>query len=90
MRVYIRRGYTPRVTATTRLFRSNTTQAVRLPKDVAFPDGVTEVEIRVVGEARMIVPKGRGIAHWLEHGRRFPDFPDREQPEMQDRAFPWD
>lgn len=77
-----------RATKTT-LFKSNTTQAVRLPKDVAFPDGVTEVEIRVVGEARLILPKGRGMAHWLEHGKRLADFPDRDQPPMQEREF-WD
>lgn len=72
---------------TTKLFKSNTTQAVRLPKGVAFPDGVTEVEIRVVGEARLLVPTGRGMAHWLAHGKRFPDFPDREQPAMQERSW---
>jgi antitoxin VapB len=71
----------------TKLFLNNTTQAVRLPKDVAFPDGVTEVEIRIVGEARLIVPKGRGLAHWLEHRTPFPDFPDRDQPPMQERAW---
>jgi len=72
---------------TTRLFKSNTTQAVRLPKAVAFPEGVTEVEIRVVGDNRLIVPKGLGMADWLEHGKRFSDFPDREQPPMQERAW---
>lgn len=72
---------------TTKLFKSNTTQAVRLPKDVAFPDGVTEVEIRVVGEGRLIVPKGRGLAHWLEHGTRIPDLPDRDQPALQERSW---
>jgi len=77
------------MSTTTKLFKSNTTQAVRLPKDVAFPDGVTEVEIRVVGEGRLILPRGRGLAHWLEHGKRIPDFPDRDQPPMQEREF-WD
>ena len=47
------------VTATTRLFQTNRTQAVRLPKAVAFPESVQEVEVLVVGEARLIVPKGR-------------------------------
>ncbi|MFL6025173.1 MAG: type II toxin-antitoxin system VapB family antitoxin [Marmoricola sp.] len=75
------------MSTTTRLFKSNTTQAVRLPKDVAFPEGVTEVEIRVVGDARLILPKGRGMAHWLKYGRRFPDFPEREQPPMQERSW---
>ena len=77
------------VSANTKLFKSNTTQAVRLPKDVAFPEGVTEVEIRVVGEGRLIVPRGRLMAHWLQHGKRFPDFPDRDQPPMQEREW-WD
>lgn len=71
----------------TKLFKSNTTQAVRLPKDVAFAPEVTEVEIRVVGETRVIVPRGRGMAHWLQHGKRVPEFPDREQPVMQDRSW---
>lgn len=68
---------------------NNKTQAVRLPKDVAFPDDVTEVEIQVIGEARLITPKGRSVEHWLEHGRRAsPDFMlDREQPPAQERDF---
>ncbi|MFT4287484.1 type II toxin-antitoxin system VapB family antitoxin [Nocardioides sp.] len=41
---------------TTKLFLSNTTQAVRLPKAVAFPDDVTEVEITVEGDSRIIRP----------------------------------
>ncbi len=66
---------------------SNKTQAVRLPKDVAFPDGVDEVEILVVGDSRVITPKGRRLAHWLKHGRFVPDFPDRDQPPEQERSF---
>lgn len=41
---------------TTKLFKSNTTQAVRLPKAVAFPEGVIEVEIVVDGDARILRP----------------------------------
>ena len=43
---------------TTTLFKSNQTQAVRLPKAVAFPDDVQEVEIVVVGNSRVISPVG--------------------------------
>jgi antitoxin VapB len=43
---------------TTVLFKSNQTQAVRLPKDVAFPEGVHEVEIIKVGNSRIISPVG--------------------------------
>lgn len=38
------------------LFRSNRSQAVRLPKDVAFPAGVREVRILREGLRRVIVP----------------------------------
>jgi antitoxin VapB len=41
---------------TTVIFKSNQTQAVRLPKDVAFPEGVHEVEITKVGNSRVISP----------------------------------
>ena len=34
----------------TTVFRSNRTQAVRLAKDVALPESVTDVEIRAIGE----------------------------------------
>lgn len=40
----------------TTLFRSNKTQALRLPKDVAFPDSVKEVKIIKEGNRRVIVP----------------------------------
>lgn len=77
--------------ATTKLFLNNTTQAVRLPKDVAFPDDVTEVEIIVSGDSRVIVPKGGRIDHYLANRPRVPDdfMIDREQPPMQERVW-WD
>jgi antitoxin VapB len=40
----------------TTLFLSNRSQAVRLPKDVAFPEGVREVTILREGGRRIIVP----------------------------------
>ena len=40
----------------TTLFLSNKSQAVRLPKDVAFPPGVREVAILRDGARRVIVP----------------------------------
>lgn len=67
----------------TTLFQSNRTQAVRLPKDVSFPAHVREVVILRDGARRLIVPadsvwddffQSPGIA-----------FPDRDQPEMQER-----
>ena len=43
---------------TTTIFRSNKTQAVRLPKAVAFPGEVSEVEIIAIGSSRLICPVG--------------------------------
>lgn len=40
----------------TSLFQSNRSQAVRLPKDVAFPPNVREVAILRDGPRRIIVP----------------------------------
>ena len=72
----------------TKLFKSNTTQAVRLPKDVAWPEGVTEVEIVVLGDSRLITPSGMAWDFWFEHASPVSiDFmAEREQPAMQDRS----
>ena len=43
------------VTRTT-LFQNNRSQAVRLPKEVAFPEGVRDVAILREGARRVIVP----------------------------------
>lgn len=72
----------------TKLFTSNTTQAVRLPKAVAFPEDVTEVEIVVDGDARVIVPAGRRIDYFFHHRIGVTDdfMDERGQPEVQERA----
>jgi antitoxin VapB len=40
----------------TKVFQSNRSQAVRLPKDVAFPKGVKDVAVLRDGKRRVIVP----------------------------------
>lgn len=40
----------------TTLFQSNRSQAVRLPKDVAFPNHVKQVTVLRDGKRRVIVP----------------------------------
>jgi antitoxin VapB len=67
----------------TTLFLSNRSQAVRLPKDVAFPEGVSAVAIVRDGTRRVIVPAD---ALWDD----FFDSPgidigEREQPAVQVR-----
>ncbi|MDH6532499.1 antitoxin VapB [Aurantimicrobium minutum] len=72
--------------ATSKIFYNNTTQAVRLPKDVAFPADITEVDIIVQGESRVIVPKGKSVVAWALTGPGFSEdfMVDREQPAMPD------
>ena len=41
------------------VFTSNRTQVVRLPKAVAFPKGVRQVDILKIGHSRVIVPQGK-------------------------------
>jgi len=67
----------------TTLFQSNRTQAVRLPKDVAFPGGVREVLIVREGDRRVIVPADRAWDDFFDSPGV--DFPDRDQPAMQER-----
>jgi antitoxin VapB len=67
----------------TTVFLSNRSQAVRLPKDVAFPEGVKEVAVIRDGKRRVIVPAN---AVWDD----FFDAPgvdlgEREQPLAQQR-----
>lgn len=38
------------------VFTNNRTQAVRLPADVRFPDSIKKVNVRAVGQERIIAP----------------------------------
>ena len=38
------------------VFENNRTQAVRLPLETRFPDGVKKVTVRVVGQDRILTP----------------------------------
>jgi len=70
----------------TRIFKSNRTQAVRLPKPVAFPDSVQEVEIVVLGRARLITPAGESWDEWFDQPEASQDFmTERDQEADQDR-----
>jgi antitoxin VapB len=67
----------------TTLFHSNRSQAVRLPKDVAFPEGVRSVTVLRDGKRRVIVPSD---AVWDD----FFDSPgvdlgERDEPPLQTR-----
>ena len=67
----------------TKLFFSNRSQAVRLPKDVAFPERVKDVAIIREGQRRVIVPAN---AVWDDFfARPGIDLPEREQSAAQER-----
>lgn len=68
------------------VFKSNKSQAIRLPKAVALPDSVKKVEIVKMGRARLIAPAGEAWDSWFEGPGASEDFMrDREQPEAQQR-----
>jgi len=69
--------------ARTTLFQSNRSQAVRLPKDVAFPEGIREVTILRDGKRRLIVPAGTTWDDFFDAPGI--DLGEREQPEVQPR-----
>lgn len=73
----------------TKLFTTNKSQAVRLPKAVAFPEDVMNVTIIAVGRSRLITPTD---AVWDDffadsgNGVASDDFmTSRNQPETQSR-----
>ena len=70
-----------------KLFISNRSQAVRLPKAVAFPDGVKQVDILKVGRGRLVVPKGERWDDLFRGGpRATADFlSERVQPPAEER-----
>ncbi len=70
----------------TRIFRSNRSQAVRLPKEVAFSESVKDVEITAIGNKRIIAPAGQSWDDWFDGPGVSSDFMvKREQPEDQHR-----
>ena len=63
------------------VFKSNRSQAVRLPKSVALPDDVKRVDVVAVGRTRIITPEGTSWDEWFEGDRVSDDFMvERDQP----------
>ncbi len=69
------------------VFKSNRSQAVRLPKPVAFPEGVRQVEIVKIGRSRLISPVGKRWDDLFLHGPRASDdfMTERVQPPPEKR-----
>lgn len=67
----------------TNLFLSNRSQAVRLHKDVAFPDDVRSVTILREGRRRVIIPSDGSWDDFFETPGI--DLGERNQPPAQER-----
>ena len=70
----------------TTVFKSNRSQAVRLPKAVAFPEVIKNVKITAIGNKRVITPVGQSWDEWFDASGVSSDFmEDRQQSEDQTR-----
>ena len=68
------------------VFTTNRSQAVRLPKPVALPEGVRQVEIVKVGRSRLISPAGQSWDAFFDGSKASDDFMcERVQPEAEAR-----
>jgi len=69
------------------VFVTNRSQAVRLPKTVAFPEGVHQVEIIRLGNSRLITPVGRRWDEFFVNGPRVSEdfMSERDQPSAAER-----
>ena len=68
------------------VFLNNKTQAIRLPKDVALPEGIKTVEVVAIGDARLIAPSDKLWDSFFDGPNVSADFMDaRNQPDMQIR-----
>lgn len=86
------RAYTIRLSrggyGTVNCIETNKSRAIRVPKPVAFPDGVKKVDIVKLGRARLITQAGESWDVWFD-GKGVSDdfFPAREQPDHQEREL---
>lgn len=70
----------------TKIFKSNTSQAVRLSRSIEYPESVKEVEIVAVGNTRIITPAGNSWDDWFDNKQVTEDFITvRQQDEDQHR-----
>tara|TARA_B110000503_G_scaffold23800_2_gene37294 strand:- start:5194 stop:5424 length:231 start_codon:yes stop_codon:yes gene_type:complete len=66
------------------VFKSNKSQAVRLPKSVALPEDVKRVDVVAIGKTRIITPEGTSWDEWFAGEAISDDFMvERDQPPEQ-------
>jgi antitoxin VapB len=67
------------------LFKSNRNQAVRIPKDMEFPEGVKKLIVRRVGQALVFTPPENLWDNFFDEPGV--DLGPRDQPLQQERDF---
>lgn len=68
------------------VFKSNRSQAVRMPKSLVLPENVTRVDVIALGRARLITPVGEAWDSWFDGQSVTADFmSENVQPKEQDR-----
>jgi antitoxin VapB len=76
--------YTNAMTQST-VFKTNKTQAVRVPKALAFPDSVKKVKITQQGDSLVITPIKTSWVDFMKSPGIGDDFERLPQPPMQIR-----
>ncbi len=72
----------------TTLFKSNRSQAVRLPKIVELPASVSRVTIVAIGNQHVITPVYENWDAWFDNPQCADDFmTERDQPTDQQREL---
>lgn len=68
------------------VFRSNRSQAARLPKAAALPEDIKRVDVIVLGRTRILAPAGECWDSWFDGERVSDEFmATRDQPANQER-----
>lgn len=69
------------------VFKTNQSQAIRLPKSVALPESVKRVDVVILGRSRLIAPEGESWDSWFSGESVSEDFmSSRDQPSDQARS----
>ena len=69
------------------VFKTNRSQAIRLPKSVALPESVKRVDVVVLGRSRLIAPEGETWDSWFSGEKVTEDFmATRDQLSDQERG----
>ena len=84
---YQRKGVVMACVRTT-VFKSNRSQAVRLPKEVAFSESVKSVEIVAIGNRRIISPVGQSWDEWFDSPGVSSDFMENRKQEKDQLREP--